>query len=121
MNRFLNDKQLAIFLIMISSILAALGQIAWKIGSARLAFDFSLLVNYSFWLGCFLYGFGFLFMVLALKFGNLSLVHPFLSLGFIWAALMAFFYLGESFSAIKMIAILVIILGAFFVSRGDVI
>jgi len=116
----MNKKYLALILILICTFLTAFGQIAWKIGANKLVFDLSLIYNYALWAGFVLYALGALFLIYSLKYGNLSYVHPFLSLGFVWASFLAFFYLNENFPSLKILAIALIVIGTFFIFRGDI-
>jgi uncharacterized membrane protein len=117
----MNKKHTALVLIIICTFLTAFGQIAWKVGASKLTLDFwSLVQNYALWIGFVLYGLGAIFLIFALKNGNLSFVHPLLSLGYVWAGLMAFFYLRESFPMLKLVSIAIIIAGTFLIFRGDV-
>lgn len=118
MNR-LNKKILAVILVVICTFLTATGLIFLKIGANKLVFDASILANYNLWIGFVLYGFGALFLILSFRQGNLSLVHPFLSLGIVWSSLLAFFYLNESFPLLKIAGICIIIIGTFLIFRGD--
>ncbi len=115
----MKNKQLALILIITCSIFTAFGMIFWKIGANKLELNLSILTNYSLWLGFILYGIGTLILMLSLKYGNLSLVHPFLSLGLVWAAFLAYFYLKETFPMLKILGTSLIILGTFLVYKGD--
>ncbi len=115
----MKNKTIAILIITACSLLTAFGMIFWKIGADKLAFNWSLLTNYPLWLGFIFYAIGTLLLILSLKYGNLSLVHPFLSLGLIWAGILAFFYLGETFTTLKTTGTALIILGTFLVYKGD--
>lgn len=109
----------ALFLITICTIIIAIGQIFWKIGADKLVFNLTILNNYSLWIGFILYIIGTLLLIVSLRFGNLSLIHPFLSLSFIWTSLLAYFYLKETFPLMKIIGIGLIIFGTFYVFKGD--
>ena len=116
----MNKNYIPLLLIIICTFLTAFGQIAWKIGSKNLALSLSLLSNYALLAGFVLYGLGAILLMFALRHGNLSFVQPFLSLGFVWASFLAFFYLGEDFPLLKILSIGLIITGTFFIFRGDV-
>jgi len=116
----MDKKYLALILILICTFLTALGQIFWKIGADKLIFNLNAIYNYNIWAGFVLYGIGALLLIYSLKYGNLSFVHPFLSLGFVWASIFAFFYLKESFPPLKVSAIAIIIAGSFLIFKGDV-
>lgn len=115
----MEKKYFALIMILICTFLTALGQIVWKIAMNKLSLNLLLLTNHMIWAGFGLYCAGAIFMIWALRYGNLSFVHPFISLSFVWVILLAFFYLNESFNLLKIISIVFIVLGIFFIFRGD--
>jgi len=115
----MNKKYLALVLILICTLFTALGQIFWKVGVQDVVLGWQIIFNHSLWVGFILYGLGALLLIYSLRYGNLSFVHPFLSLGYVWASFFAFLYLKEDFPIMKILAIGLVILGTFFIFRGD--
>ncbi|EGT3617299.1 EamA/RhaT family transporter [Clostridium perfringens] len=100
-----------ILLIVISALCTSFGQLFWKIG-----------VNQSIWiilLGFILYGVGALTMIIAFKFGELSILHPLMCIGYIFALINGFLFLQERISLLQFIGIVIIIIGIVFIARGD--
>ncbi|HHD2752989.1 TPA: EamA family transporter [Clostridium perfringens] len=100
-----------ILLIVISALCTSFGQLFWKIG-----------VSKSIWiilLGFILYGVGALTMIIAFKFGELSILHPLMCIGYIFALINGFLFLKERISLLQFVGIVVIIIGIVFIARGD--
>lgn len=108
----MKDKNLkkGILLILFSAICTSFGQLFWKIGVTSSLF---LLL-----LGFILYGVGALSMILALKFGELSIIHPLMCTGYIFALINGYVFLKERISIIQFLGILIIIIGVIFIARG---
>ncbi|GGJ00868.1 hypothetical protein GCM10008022_07240 [Paenibacillus hunanensis] len=58
-------------------------------------------------------------MILAFRFGSLSVLHPLLSMGYLFALFVGVFILGEVISYKEIIAIFIILIGVLFVGGGD--
>lgn len=94
-----------------SALTVAVGQLLWKMsGGSSLA----LLCG-----GFALYGLGSLLMVLAFKFGKLSVVHPVLSFSYIFGIFFGAAFLGETLSMHQLLAVALIITGVVFIGGGD--
>lgn len=108
------NKQLlkGIFIMLCSSLMTCTGQLMWKLAAA----DPKIL----FLLGGFvLYGMGAVLMMLALRFGELSVLHPMLSFGFIVSIFLGAAVLGETVTLTKTAGIAIIIIGMVFLGRGS--
>lgn len=108
----MKNKNLAkgILLILFSALCTSFGQLFWKIGVNS---SLPLLI-----IGFILYGLGALSMILALKFGELSILHPLMCVGYIFALINGYFFLGERISFIQFLGIIIIITGVIFIARG---
>ena len=94
-------------------------QLFLKLGADRIEPSFVLIItNVSIIIGFVLYAIGALVLVSALKHGDLSVVYPFLSLSFIWVALLSLIFLGEILLLMQWLGIFIIIIGVFFVGWG---
>ncbi|MDT2044803.1 MULTISPECIES: EamA family transporter [Bacillaceae] len=105
------NRKLGIFLIIIASMFTAIGQLLWKLSNG--SFNIMLII------GFLLYGCGAIFMILAFKYERVSLLHPFLSLGYVISIALGFFLLNEAVSFIKVIGTAVIIIGVLLVGGHD--
>ncbi|MDR1796375.1 MAG: EamA family transporter [Clostridiales Family XIII bacterium] len=70
-------------------------------------------------LGFALYAVGALIMIYAYRFGNLSVLQPILSIGYILAIFIGVFFLGEHMTAMRVGGILVIVFGVVLIGGGD--
>lgn len=100
-----------ILLMLISSICVCVGQLFWKL-SAEHGILFMLV-------GFFFYGFGALVMIVAYKFGKLSVLQPMLSLNYVLSIVVAVLVLKEDITITKCIGVLIIIVGVFLIAGGD--
>ena len=67
---------------------------------------------------CF-YGVGALVMIVAYKYGKLSVLQPMLSLNYVLSIILATIVLKEEIALLKCIGVLVIIVGVIFIAGGD--
>lgn len=106
-----NKLYKGIVLIVVSALCTSFGQLFWKIGISK-----------SIWLillGFILYGVGALTMIIAFKFGELSILHPLMCIGYIFALINGFLFLNERISFVQFLGILIIVIGVIFIARGD--
>lgn len=109
----------AILLIVVCTVFTSLGQILWKYGVDSLEFSIiGLVSNVPLIAGFLSYGIGLIFLVTALKYGDLSFLYPFIALSFVWVGMMSYFLLGEPITALKWIAIAFIIVGVSLIGIG---
>jgi drug/metabolite transporter (DMT)-like permease len=100
-----------IFLILISSICVCIGQLLWKISCTDGIIY--LLLGFAF------YGVGALVMIIAYKFGSLSVLQPMLSLNYIISIILAKTILNENITLLKVIGIIIIMCGVILIGGGD--
>jgi len=110
------DKIFAILLVLIATFIGAFGALFLKISSKNLYLNFKgIFKNYKFLLGIFLYGLSALFFLGALRFGKLTIIYPFVSIGYIWIILLSMYFLKEKMNFYKWLGIILIILGVSFI------
>lgn len=113
MKQAAKNKELrkGIAIMLFSSLLTCTGQLCWKLsaGSHPLLWAFA---------GFALYGGGALLMIVALRFGDLSVLHPMLSAGYILSILFGRIVLKESIQPTKLAGIALIMAGLVFISRA---
>lgn len=94
-----------------SSICVCLGQLLWKL-SADGGFLFLAA-------GFFLYGIGALAMIVAYKFGRVSVLQPILSLNYILSIVLAVTVLDETVTLVRCAGVLAIMAGVLLIAGGD--
>ena len=101
-----------ILLVLFCALLGATGQIFFKLASKDVSINIvDWLTNYKFILGAMLYALSAVLFVWALKYGELSILYPIIATSYIWVMILSSVVLGESFSLIKTIGTLIILLG----------
>ena len=112
MNSFSLEKNGKGILLMICySVLACFGQLLWK-----LAVDGNLLLLL---MGFILYGIGAIVMIVAYKFGSLSVLQPILSVNYILSVLLGYFVLGEQLTMVNIAGVIAVFIGVVLIARGE--
>jgi multidrug transporter EmrE-like cation transporter len=113
--------------ILVSVTLAAIGQVAWKLGmnqtgqstATNFAAVMTVLLNPYILLGFVLYGLGTIFWLIALSKKDLSFVYPFISLTYMLVLILSNVILKESIGINKLVGIMFIITGLFIIARAQ--
>jgi drug/metabolite transporter (DMT)-like permease len=114
MNEFiqsLKKNKIGIVLILLASMSTASGQMFWKLSGGQW--------NRYLILGFLFYGVGAVLMTVAFRFGSLSVLHPLLSMGYVFALLLGITFLNEQITAMQTVAVALIIVGAILIGGGD--
>jgi drug/metabolite transporter (DMT)-like permease len=98
-----NKLYIGIVLMVLASLCTTLGQLFWKLSNAN--------INFELIIGFVLYVFGTVFMIVAFRFGKLSVLHPLLSIGYILSTIIGSIFLNEQISWISIIGIALIMGG----------
>ncbi len=106
----LKKNKYGIILMLFSSVLVCFGQYFWKKADGNL---------WILALGFLLYGLGALFMLVAYKFGSLSVLQPILSLNYVFALLIGYFLLKETITVFDIIGISIIFVGVFCIASSE--
>lgn len=100
-----------IVLMLISSILVSFGQLFWKISSEK---GFFYILS-----GFVLYGIGAIIMIIAYRYGSLSVLQPMLSLNYVMSLIFGSYILNENIGSEKVIGVIIIIFGGILIGGGD--
>lgn len=100
-----------IILMFLSSICVCIGQLFWKLSTSK-----GILFLFT---GFILYGIGAIIMIIAYKFGSLSVLQPMLSLNYVISIILAAIILNEHVTLTKIIGVLVIMIGVILIGGGD--
>jgi drug/metabolite transporter (DMT)-like permease len=116
----MNTLYLALIITVIATIFGAVGSLLLKIGSNKFKFDIiALITNYTLIIGLSFYVLASILFIFALKYTELSYLYPFISLSYIWTAILSIKYLNEEMNKWKWIAIIIIIIGVSFIGFGS--
>lgn len=96
---------------LLSATTACTGQLLWKL----FARDGSILLVF---LGFILYGSGAVLMILALRYGELSILHPMMSAGYVLSLVLGAVVLKEQINITKILGVVIIIVGLVFLSMS---
>ena len=96
---------------LLAAVSACIGQLCWKLASTH-GIIFALI-------GFALYGLGAVLMILAYRFGSVSVLQPLLGTNYVLSVILGFFVLGEAVTVTKIIGIVIITAGVIFIAGGD--
>jgi multidrug transporter EmrE-like cation transporter len=112
------NNRRAIILVTLCTLLTSAGQIMWKVGAGRLDGFASIFSNYPLLIGFIIYGLASGLLITALKYGDLSLVYPFVALSFVWVNILSIIFFNEFVSPLNWLGIAAIIFGVSFIGYG---
>lgn len=117
----MKTKWWAIVLMILCTLILSIGNIFWKIGADRLVFNFaSIINNNSLILGFVFYGISGVMFIFALRGGQLTVIHPMISLSLIWAAVLAPLILPQDImNFAKWAGITIMLGGVTLIGYGD--
>lgn len=114
----MNTQPWTVGLIILCAFLGATGQLLFKLGSESVSANLlSWATNLRIISGMLIYFVGAVLFIIALKYGNLSILYPIMATSYIWVIIFAVKFLGEPFSLTKWIGIALIIGGVSIVIR----
>ncbi|MCD1294176.1 multidrug resistance protein [Methanocella sp. CWC-04] len=112
--------------LLIATVLAAAGQVSWKLGmrgvGAIESYDiptlFRMFTNWQVDLGLALYAISTVFWLSALSKKDLSYAYPFIAGTYIFVLVLSYLFLGENFGIYRVIGAGVVLAGLFIIIRG---
>ena len=109
----------AIILIALSAIFASAGQIFFKFAANNTVDVVTFLANQYLYLGGLAYGIGLLFMLKALRRGELTVIYPVMATSFIWVSVLSPIFFETDFMTLqKWAGVFIIIVGVTLIGRG---
>ena len=109
----------SMLLVFIASVIGSFGAVFLKLGAARLDGTILSFVNSRLILGVTLFLGSSVFYALGIRGGQLSVLYPMVSLGYIWTLLWSRLFFNEPFTRGKFVGLGLILLGVFFVGLGS--
>jgi len=106
-------------LVVVASFIGSFGAVFLKSGSERLRKGLRHVVNPRVALGVAMYLLSTVFFIAALRNGELTVLYPLVSLGYVWTMLWSRIFFGEPFSRFKFVGLAMILLGVFFIGMGN--
>lgn len=111
MLRSLKNNGRGILLMAVSALLVSFGQMFWKMSHTEGVW--ALILGFA------LYACGALLMIVAYKYGKLSVLQPIMCLSYIFAIFISVFILNELISPLRVAGIIVVIFGVVMIGGGD--
>lgn len=108
-----------IILVILCTLFTSTGQILFKQSASHLDSFFEIITNIPLYAGFFFYALGAVLMIISLKYGDLSLVYPFIALSFVWVNIASIALFQELITMINWIGIFAIILGVSLIGYGS--
>jgi drug/metabolite transporter (DMT)-like permease len=109
----------SILLVLVSSFIGSFGAVFLKLGAEHVASGWArLFTNYWLGTGIVLYLLSSVFYILGVSQGELTVLYPMVSLGYLWAMLWARLFFKESFTLFKIGGLLMIIVGVALINLG---
>ncbi len=105
-------------LVLFASVVGSFGAVFLKLGAVRLTGIWSLL-NWRLLLGVGLYLGSSVFYGWGIKYGQISVLFPMVSLGYVWTLLWSRLFFKEAFTRQKFLGIGLVLVGVLFVGLGS--
>jgi multidrug transporter EmrE-like cation transporter len=109
----------SMLLVFLASVVGSFGAVFLKMGAGRLDGSIRGFLNMRLALGVALFLGSSVFYTLGIRGGQLSVLYPMVSLGYIWTLLWSRLFFGEPFTRQKFIGLGMILLGVFLVGLGS--
>ena len=113
-------KPWAIGVVVICTFFTAAGSIFIKQGVDRFVPGWEgVLAAYPVIIGLFFYFLGFLLLTFSFKHGELSVLYPFVSLSFVWVAILSYIFLKETIVLVEMLGFAAIVAGVVLIGLSS--
>ena len=106
-------------LVLFGSVIGSFGAVFLKSGAAKLKQGFWHILNLQLATGVSLFLLSAVFFVLGIRHGELSVLYPMVSLGYVWTLLWSGLFFHEPFTRQKFYGLGLILVGVFFVGLGS--
>ena len=109
----------AMLLVLFASFLGSFGAVCLKWGAGRISLNLkSMLLNWRLVAGVALYLISTVFYLMALRKGQVSILFPMVSLGYVWTLLWSRLFFGEPFTRRKLGGLALIFAGLIVLNMG---
>ena len=115
----MNTPIRSMLMVLIASVVGSFGAVFLKLGSEQLRHGFLRIFNYKLAIGVALFLGSSYFFVQGIREGELSVLYPMVSLGYIWTLFWSRLFFREPFTRGKLMGLFLILVGVFFVGLGS--
>jgi len=106
-------------LVLFASFIGSFGAVFLKMGSEKLKQGLGQLLNYRLALGVGMYLLSSCFFIVALRNGELTVLYPLVSLGYVWTLLWSKLFFKEPLTRYKFAGLFLILIGVSFIGMGN--
>ena len=115
----MNVNKKAILLILLTTFLASTAQILFKTTANDLDFDIAkIITNYKLLIGLLLYLVGGILVIIAFRYGEITILYPILATSYVWVNLLSNYFFDEQINIFKWMGIAAIIIGVSLLGFG---
>ena len=104
---------------MLGSFIGSFGAVFLKLGSSKLQHGLLQIFNIRLAAGAAMYLLSTCFFIVALQKGELSVLFPLVSLGYVWTMLWSRLFFKEPFTRYKFLGLFLILVGVSFIGLGN--
>ena len=109
----------SMLLVLVASFIGSFGAVFLKMGSAKLSGGLSQILNYRLAAGVALYLLSTCFFIVAIRNGELTVLYPLVSLGYVWTMLWSKLFFKEPLTRQKFLGLFLILVGVSFIGMGN--
>ncbi|MGH9719331.1 MAG: EamA family transporter [Bryobacteraceae bacterium] len=109
----------SMLLVLVASFVGSFGAVFLKSGSAKMRQRLRNIFNLRLAAGVGMYLLSSVFFIGAIREGELTVLYPLVSLGYVWTLLWSRLFFGEPFTRSKFGGLLLILVGVFFIALGN--
>jgi drug/metabolite transporter (DMT)-like permease len=109
----------SILLVVLGSFIGSFGAVFLKLGSAQLRHGLRQVFNIRLIAGAGMYLLSTCFFIVALQKGELSVLFPLVSLGYVWTMLWSRLFFKEPLTRYKFLGLFLILVGVSFIGMGN--
>jgi drug/metabolite transporter (DMT)-like permease len=109
----------SILLVVLGSFIGSFGAVFLKLGSARLRHGLMQIFNFRLAAGAVMYLLSTCFFIVALQKGELSVLFPLVSLGYVWTMVWSRIFFKEPITREKCLGLALILVGVSFIGIGN--
>jgi drug/metabolite transporter (DMT)-like permease len=117
-------RRFSVFLVFLCTLLGAAAQILMKAGTQKAAHDGAIQLLVAIFhtpllfAGYALYGLSTLILVVALKYGELSILYPVIALTYVWVTALSVVIYGESLNPLKIAGLATVVFGVALLGKA---
>ena len=109
----------SMLLVLLASFIGSFGAVFLKMGSEKLRLGFSNILNMRLAAGVGMYLLSTCSFIVAIRNGELTVLYPLVSLGYVWTLLWSRLFFKEPLTRYKFLGLFLILVGVSFIGMGN--